>query len=649
MLTEKGEIVAFVSAEDEQDNPISDEEEDEDQKDPENMGDHNEEEDSDEEMDAFERDFYGDFYDEEESMSPEETEVEQKEHSLGDQKLTFKIFLAEDEDHEDEFTRWMQTIRVHCSYKGKDIGRGFGRYVQRNRIRDSFWRDMEEPCQELSQIAFELFDRYGRLRTELKDHPIQKGTGVWGSELDLGSFFVIEDLLIDKEWRRKAIGTKIVTYLIEKSRARSRHSQFSLVVPGWLTRDIESDIRGKTEDEQREIRGRAVDNAVSFYRSLGFRRIGASSCFGLATHASHPARGILPTDDFDPAVEEPDVDEGPEHESSADWGVDQNRKSWRLELLKDRLPLHHATMTLPDSECVEFFKAWKSDENPADEWTKVERYSNNVLHIAACELKVQTVRWLIDDSGEGHILSLARNVKGYTPIEELESDLETKRTRRNHGMMIIDISDNFSGFAPEAISCLAALRSLGNLSQIQYAQLKFGCTCGLCTDGFLSPRMSFALLCQAEVTHDMLNEDVEDGETWCMMHDDLIIHVAPEIQRNFATNKSYRQGFANIFHHAATTLRNNRSPTILNVLNECMDASEWPPHTKNFLRRGGEPESVLRIMFENTKDQDEWAGDGMHMDAFEDQVKALPECRNDHEFGFAALACGMPKLTHLYG
>jgi len=401
MLIEKGKIVTFADEEDEQDSPISDEEEDEDENDSEDMGDDKDEEDSDDEMDAFERNLYGDFDDEEESMGSEETEVEQKEHSLGDQKLTFKIFLAENEDHEDEFTRWMQTICVHCSYEGKEIGRGFGRYVQRDRIRDSFWRDMEEPCQELSRIAFELFDRYGRLRKELKDHPVQKGTGVWGSELDLESFFVIEDLLIDKEWRRKAIGTKIVTYLIEKSRARSRDPQFSLVAPGWLTRDIESDIRGKTKDEQQEIKVRAFDNAVSFYRSLGFRRIGASSCFGLATDTSHPARAILPTDDFDPAVGERDVDEGPEHESSADWGVDQNRKSWRLELLKDRLPLHHATITLPDSECVEFFRAWKTSENPADEWTKVDRYSNNALHIAACELKVQTVRWLIDDSGEG--------------------------------------------------------------------------------------------------------------------------------------------------------------------------------------------------------------------------------------------------------
>ena len=652
-LIEKGEIVTSAAEEDKQGSPISDEEdgedEDEDETDSEDIRNDHEEEGPDEDMDASERDVYGDSDDsddEEESLGPEETEVEQKEHSLGDQKLTFKIFLAEDDD---EFTSWMQTIHVHCSYEGNEIGRGFGRYVKRDRIRATFWRDMEEPCQDLSQIAFELFDRHGRLRKEFKDHPIRKGTGVWGSELDLGSFFVIEHLLIDKEWRRKAIGAKIVTYLIEKSRAGKRRPQFFLVTPGWLTRDIESDIQGKTKVEQREIKLRILDNTVLFYRSLGFRRIGATNCFGLATDTSHPAHAMLPTDDFEPAVEDPDVDEGPEHESLADWDVDENRKSWRLVILKDRLPLHHAAITLRDSECVEFFKAWKTGAKLADEWTKVDRYSNNLLHIAACELKVQTVQWLIDDSGHGQILSVTRNVKGHTPLEKLESSLETKRTRREHGMMTIDISDSFSGFAPEAISCLEALHSLANPSQILSARLKFGCTCGLCIDGFLSPRMYHALLCQAEITHDMLNDDLGDGDLWSMMHDYLLIHVAPDIQRNFATNKSYRQGFANIFDHVATILRNNRPPTILNVLNECMDASEWPPSTKNFLRRGGKPESALRTMFEHARDQDEWTGDGNHMEVFGGEVNALPECRNDHEFGFVALACGIPNLMHLYG
>jgi hypothetical protein len=87
----------------------------------------------------------------------------------------------------------MSTIHVHCSHEGKVIGRGLSRYVKRDHIRSAFWRDMEGPCQELSKVAFQLFNRYGRLKKEFKNHPIRMGTGVWGSELDLGSFFVIED------------------------------------------------------------------------------------------------------------------------------------------------------------------------------------------------------------------------------------------------------------------------------------------------------------------------------------------------------------------------------------------------------------------------------------------------------------------------
>lgn len=601
------------------------------------------------EIGAIACDSFGDIDDEEESIGPVETEVEQNEHSLSDQILTFKIFLAEDEGDGEEFTHWMQTIHVHCSYEGEVIGRGFGRYVRRDRIRASFWRDMEEPCQELSTIAFEIFDRYGRLRKDLKDHPVQHGTGVWGSELDLGSFFVIEYLLVDKEWRRKSIGTKIATYLIEKSQGNDRHPQVSLAAPGWLTHEVESEFRSKTKNEQREIKFRAHDDAVSFHRSLGFRRIGASNCFGLAANINHPARALMPNDDFDPAEEKPDLDEAPEEESDADWGVEESQKSWRLKLLKERLPLHYAAFTLPDSECVAFFKAWKTEKNSPEEWIKLDRYSNNIMHIAACEFKAQTVRWLFDDSGKGHILSLARNVKGYTPIEKLETDLETERTRRHQGMMTVDISESFSGYAPEAIGCLVALRRLSNPSQIQCAQLKFGCTCGKCIDGFLSPRMCFALLCQAEITHDLLTVFDEDGQMWLMMHHYLITYVAPDIQRNFATNKSYRRGFANLFLHAATALRSKNPPTLSNILMEFEDASEWPPYTRNFLQRGGRPESVLRTLFENTLEQDEWAGDGSHMETFEDQVKALPECRNDHEFGFVALACGLPNLTRLYG
>ena len=38
------------------------------------------------------------------------------------------------------------------------------------------------------------------------------------------------------------------------------------------------------------------------------------------------------------------------------------------------------------------------------------------------------------------------------------------------------------------------------------------------------------------------------------------------------------------------------------------------------------------------------AGDGGHMDVFEEDILKLTKCRNDDEFGMVALACSVPEL-----
>lgn len=583
----------------------------------------------------------------EEDMGPPKLEAEVQEYFIDachKTKVIFEIYLQEDDD---EFQEWMQTIHVQCSHEGKYIGGGFGRYVKRNRIRSNFWRDMEEPCQELSQIAFDVFDRYGCLRQDLKSHVVRKGSGVWGSELDHGSFFEIEDMFFEKEWRRKGLGTQLVNFLLAKARAGERNPLFTLVIPGWLNRDIRTDIDGKTRKEQQEITGNARNGATAFYRALGFRRIGASYYFGLAVDPHHPAHALPSNADFDPLDEEPDIDEPPEgyERTYEELFGDPTKISWRLKLLEERLPLHHAAITLPDKECVEFFKEFKMSEKPIGEWLKVDRSFKNVLHIAASETKIQSVRWLLENVDDDQKLSSARDVDGYTPLEAFESHIETRRNRMEHGAMTIVIADKFQGHSAEAIGCLAALRKIENLSAIQYLRLKYGCTCGECIDGFLSPRMKFALLCKAELYHDMLCEDIGDGKFWCMSNDFLFDHVAPDIQRNFRTNKSLRQGYANIFDHTAIALRANMAPTIVNVINTWRGSSEWPPVTRNFYERGGNAESAISLIFEHARDQDEYAGDGEHMTVFETHIDALPECRNDHEFGFVALCCGISEVS----
>jgi GNAT superfamily N-acetyltransferase len=592
-------------------------------------------------------------------MGPPELESEEQENFLDDPadgKVIMKVFLQEEDD---EFQAWMQTIHVHCTRDGKEIWRGIGRYVKRDYIRSHFWRDMEEPCQELSSIAFELFDRYGRLKSEFIDHTIRKGTGCWGSELDLGSLFVIEYMSVEKALRRKGVGKRMATCLLNKALAGERKTAFSLVMPGWLNSDISKVIDGKSKREQIIIRRGARSSAIAFYRSLGFRRIGASYCFGLATDPDHQACKLLAAADFDPPeaeVEEDDTNAGNAVEPILRYFLgDQHISSPELERLKARLPLHHATMTMPDDECADFYAKFK-EGHAAQDWGQVDRYHKNVLHLAACKVKVKCVKWLLQNADEGHVLSSARSIEGYTPLEQLESLLETKRTTLEHGLMTVCISDRFTGFGVEAVACPAALHGITSPTDVQLARLRFGCTCGKCIQGLLSPRMKFALLCEAEMTHDMLSDMlsgfISDGEDWCVFHEDLIAHVAPDIQRNFRTNKSLRQGFANIFDHAAEALRANAVPNAQNVLKAWENSSEWLPVTRNFYTRGGRPENVLPVIFELAREEDKWAGNSVFMamsgeELFAEEIAKLPKCRNDHEYGCVALACGLSELQGL--
>lgn len=201
-------------------------------------------------------------------------------------EVNFRIFKSKEED----FEEWLEIIQVRCTANGKDIGSALGRYIHRQRIKQTFWQSMEEVSHYMSNLAFETFDRYGYLKKGLKEHPVQRGTGVWGNEMDLGPLFFIEHVEVtDREWRRMGLGRTMVNSLIEKASTTESYVplQHVLVAPGWLRSDVEPEKAGKSASEQREIIYRAVDSAVGFYRSLGFRRVGASNRFALSLDPNH--------------------------------------------------------------------------------------------------------------------------------------------------------------------------------------------------------------------------------------------------------------------------------------------------------------------------------------------------------------------------
>lgn len=522
--------------------------------------------------------------------------------------------------------------------------------------------NMEELSQETCQVAFDVFDRYGTVKLKYMEHPVQRGNGVWGTELDDGPLFLIESLHITAlELRRKGLGQKLVSLLLEKARKfcldgkpDGKHAAIfygsneaferawtlhAIVSPGFLTADMESRLVGKSAEERLMIRVQTDSSVIGFWRSCGFRRIGASHCFAFSFDLHHQSHALAAGADFDPrrsyAEDLEDEELGIIYEANRH--IDVNKL--KMGRLRDTLPLHHAALTLTDEELRAFFVT----QDDKFDWDRMSSSEATLLHLTACELKPLSTQWLLENVPHADSWKAARDIDGYTPLEALQEKLEKMRTRKKYGLgRILDVSDQFEGNPDTAVSCLTLLLGQDAL-ELNKACLRYGCTCGECVEGFLSARMRHSLICQGEINFDLMQDEIDDGSTWIDFNDWKLENLDTDVRKNLGTNISLRRGFVNMFQIAVECLKLKRAPTAENLEQCCNNQREWPPHTKNYLRRAGTQmgcRAVLRCMFEAAKNEDDKAGDGQCQLSSGKGWSDLPTCRNDHEFGFVARACG---------
>ncbi|KAJ5748237.1 uncharacterized protein N7511_009933 [Penicillium nucicola] len=263
--------------------------------------------------------------------------------------------------------------------------------------------------------------------------------------------------------------------------------------------------------------------------------------------------------------------------------------------------------------------------------------------MTACELKPLSTQWLYENVPHADSWKMARDINGYTPLEALREKLEKMRTRKEKGFLrVVHVSDRFEGYPNTAVACLTLLSGQDALG-LNNLCLRFGCSCGECVKGLLSARMRSSLILQGECHYDLLQEDIDDGGLWVNWNYSILEELEPDVRRNLRTNKSLRNGFANIFQIAAECLKAKIVPTVANLEWYSRDRSEWPPYTKSYLRRAGTQmgcRAVLRYMFDIAQEQDEYAGDGENQQILRKKWSELPTCRNDHEFEFVARVCG---------
>ncbi|KIW66171.1 hypothetical protein PV04_08372 [Phialophora macrospora] len=564
--------------------------------------------------------------------------------------------ISEDEDASEfdpdyEF-KWLEPIDVevisttNTDEHGKPMRVAYctAKLIRRGQMRDDFYGEMEQPSRETSLLAFDLFDRYGRLRPEFKTHPVIKGTGVWGPELDNGDMLLIEEVFVNEDYRRQGLGRRMIESLLVRAREKT-WSFFAFAWPTFLRLDdfCREWYRLPDDAERQKLEEREHDRATMFYRSLGFRRVGSTIWFALAPENDHPSHQVASTEDFDPS--KPPL-------------TSLHSLLVPLQQIADPPPSPVDRISNPEPrESPDFLGVLQNcmqRKGPADAcWMSKDKHGNTVLHLTASIFDVACVEWVLKQDFGARLLEM-RNVRGETPLELVQFKLEELRTQKVVNQLTIPVSDRFEGHGNSAVRCLVLLKGLESVDSLNELQgrdalqrIVGACSCGQCLRGFLSPRMSHALRCQAQTGYDMLNDDLDQslGLDWFQWFENYLGYLPSRVLDNLTTNKSMRQGFVNLWLHVDTCLARGDVPNTANVLDVVRSAGEWPPATRHFLQRGGTVESVFLAICRAAIEQDEWAGDGEHAEMFGEEIANLPECRNDHEFGYVSGMCGYRRIS----
>lgn len=578
--------------------------------------------------------------------------------------VNMSISSAEQEDFS-----WVRKFRTTARADGEVILSCSAILINKHELGYNFWRDMEKTSRETKILAFDLFDRTGQFRRIYMDHEIKKGKGKWGTEMDERNIFLIDGLFVEQVWRPTDLAIRLMKKTIELAEHWPLISgvvtwpicSYLFTCPDLLTRTVpeEPSVDVSASDAEEEyIQRRHADIATVFWRSIGFRRVGDSAWLAYSTDNDHLSRQLPVADDYDPP--------GPPDKSAADSGM---TPVWSQVF--DGL----TNLDTSDNDCIARLDAAGALESVVDD------KDNTVLHVAAITLRLSVVRHILAVVPS---LVLARNRQALTPLEHLSEDLHEMRTRQKQGDRTVIISDRFQGFSAEAVECLCLLtgtqyqaikylclltgtqyhglsgltrqlfyhatretetQALSPASRLQITviqrnlRLMFGCSCGACVGGFLSPRMCFHLYWTADEVFYRTEELFEsptpyDSEKNWSGYGYLNGFFPSSILDKY----EYEQGrpmssslkdalfiFAKALHQFALCLKEKKMPLEENIILR-----------QEFIQQGGTLQSLADVVFKLLSDQGELAGEQHERDVFqrEDEYTRLVFCRNDYEFGF---------------
>ena len=498
---------------------------------------------------------------------------------------------------------------------------------------------MQKPSQATSELAYDLFDRWGCVKNEFLHHPIKRGTGVWGHELNEGQILLFESITVDKDFRRQGIGKKFVRDFLarvwkEKSRlavSEDERSKFAVVWPEFSISQYPH-LDNISPEALKAYLETGNAGAQSFWRSLGFRRIGTSRWFALAENPYHVSHILPAENDYKP----------PQKIPTQNPFLNSIHATISLKQLNPEGFGTQSEAAELDSFLVNTVQGHFSDHGASHpSWTSVDKDGNTIAHLATEWPGL--LKWLLAQPlYTANCLFTIRNNKGDTPAEMFESVLKDRRVRRRLRRSVEHMSDWFRGYNEKDTDTLLLLRGLNptTCAPEQRERVKWGCTCGKC-NSYLSPRVSYALYHQAYMYYqDLCGASPADLKGWVKCASECLEHLSPALIQKLLMEKQIflREGLKEIFRFVHAILEEGKQiPNKTNVESLVFESPAGPGQMSalEFLYLGGGAAPVVLACFDEAISLSTYLGNG-EFELFEwERLEKLPKCRNDNEFVMA--------------
>nr|VWP00857.1 Adenylate cyclase (EC (ATP pyrophosphate-lyase) (Adenylyl cyclase) [Ganoderma boninense] len=573
---------------------------------------------------------------------------------------------AEPHDEYPDALKVISVKAIHPSHGG--VGSLTALKINRRLLRGDFLMVMDDESQELSDFATTLFDEMGHLKPEFIEHEHQKGSGVWGHELDSGVLLYVLSVNVPQDCRRKGVGSFLLQEL-----AHSEHATPGSFLIAWPTPEPDDFAVRPSEEEWEHQRAVVVD----LFHKNQFRRIGRTSFLAYATDPNHPSRSLPAMDD----AKQNRASRGqPASGLSVAVGMLSSGKGGYTILRPGHSPLElDPSVALNTAAMDDLFRqiplsiliaagitgfkvpdiegrirnAYNQD--PSSLYVK-DNQGRSALRAAIYARNLTAIQALLAlpiESGIQEELR-SRDETGWTPVEACEREIRSDSA--------LDLLLRRVPEAPASLRILYVLKKASG-EDIQATQEEFinsrqwGCSCGQCTDGWLSPRMRYRLKWTAEVTGDTMMLDSEAILTRRQrLFDGLGIEFLPETYQDGGVSKSFYRGYTDAVRAVGRVLQKpgrDGLPLVPNLV------AEFGYQTAHFLSGGADAahQALSYTLFtameesplgDKTWDdmQEELAEEG---DAMSAQYTSLPKCANDLDFTRVAERTGLPDLERFQG